>query len=146
MERDIEGQAGYVSTTSEHEVSGWAVGFITFAAVMMMLMGGFHIFTGLVGIFNDAFYETPREYFTEFSVSSWGWIQLVAGIIVFAAGVAILGGSVWARMVGVLIALLSAITNFAFLPYYPVWSILMIALSIGVIWALIAHGRDIAEA
>jgi hypothetical protein len=144
MESNIEGQAGYTSSRTT-EVSGWAVGFIMFAAFMMMLMGGFHAFSGLVAIIDDAFYTTPREYFTDFDPSTWGWIHLIAGIIVFCAGVALLGGAVWARIVAVVIALLSAMINFAFIPYYPVWSILMIAISIGVIWALIAHGRDLEE-
>ena len=143
MERPMENEAAYTNVSSEREVSGWAIGFIMFASFMMMLMGGFHAFAGLVGIINDAFYETPREYFTDFSASAWGWIHLVAGIIVFAAGVALLGGSVWARMLAVVIALISALVNFAFIPYYPVWSLLMIGISIGVIWALVAHGRDL---
>ena len=144
MERPMEGQAGYTGDVgSTGEISGWAVGFIMFAAFMMMLMGSFHAFSGLVAIFDDAFYTTPREYFTDFSASTWGWVHLIAGIIVFSAGVALLGGSVWARIVAILIAMLSAIVNFAFIPYYPVWSILMIAISIGVVWALVAHGRDL---
>ncbi|HWC31164.1 MAG TPA: DUF2627 family protein [Dehalococcoidia bacterium] len=148
MERHVEGQPGYATSDVDETsgISGWAIGFITFAAVLMMLMGGFHAFTGLVAILDDAFYETPREYFTDFDVSTWGWIHLIGGIIVFAAGIALLGGAVWARIVGIAIALLSALINFAFLPYYPIWSVLMIALSIGVMWALIAHGRDVAVA
>jgi hypothetical protein len=145
MESNVEGQAGYTPQAQTREVSGWAVGFIMFAAFMMMLMGGFHAFSGLVAIIDDAFYTTPSEYFTDFDPSTWGWIHLIAGIIVFCAGVALLGGAVWARIVAVVIALLSAMINFAFIPYYPVWSILMIAISIGVIWALIAHGRDLEE-
>ena len=65
--------------------------------------------------------------------------------VVVLAGFALFSGAVWARTVGVILAVLSAIANFAFIPYYPVWSIVMIAVNITVIWALTAHGRDIAE-
>ena len=143
MERHIEGQPEYKGTVSAQEdVSGWAVGFIMFASLLMIMMGSFHIFAGLVGIIDDAFYETPREYFTDFSATSWGWIHLVGGVIVVAAGIGLLSGSLWSRILVIGIALLSAIVNFAFIPYYPVWSILMIAISIGVIWALMTHGHD----
>jgi hypothetical protein len=145
MERPMEGQPEYAGEKSVEEVSGWAVGFIMFAAFLMMLMGGFHAFTGLVGIIDDAFYESPREYFTDFSASTWGWVQLVVGIVVFLAGIALLSGALWARIVAVLIALGSALINFAFLPYYPVWSIIMIAISIGVLWAVLAHGGELKD-
>jgi hypothetical protein len=144
MEQNMEGQAEYSrDVRSSDDISGWGVGFIMFAAFMMMLMGGFHAFSGLVAIIDDAFYVTPREYFTDFSPETWGWAHLVAGIIVFSAGIALLGGAVWARLLAIVIAFLSALVNFAFIPYYPVWSIIMIAVAIGVIWALIAHGRDL---
>ena len=138
-------QSTYGGVDSSHQVSGWAVGFISFAAMLMLLIGGFHIFTGLVAIIDNNFFVTPREYLTDFSVNTWGWVHLIGGIVLFMAGLGLLGGSVWARVLGVLLALISALVNFAFIPYYPVWSILMIALSIGVMWALMAHGRDVAE-
>ena len=83
--------------------------------------------------------------FLKFDVTAWGWIHLIAGIVVLLAGFALFSGAVWARTVGVILALVSAIANFAWLPYYPVWSILIIAVDIAVIWALTVHGRDIAE-
>jgi hypothetical protein len=145
-ERHMEGEASYRGGySSSQEVSGWAIGFIAFAAMLMMLMGGFHAFAGLVAIIDNAFFTQPREYFTDFTPETWGWVHLIGGIIVFAAGVGLLSGALWARIIAVIIALASAVINFAFLPYYPVWAIIMIAISIGVIWALTVHGRDVAE-
>jgi hypothetical protein len=132
--------------TSGKSISGLAVGFITFAAILMVLIGGFHIIAGITGILEDEFYVLDEDYTFKADATTWGWIHLVGGIIVVFAGFGLLSGAVWARIIAVLIAVLSMLANFAFIPWYPVWSILMIALAIGVVWALIAHGRDVALA
>jgi len=95
-------------------------------------------------LFDDTFYVTTPNYVLEFDVTTWGWIHLIAGIIVALAGVALFSGRTWARVVGITLAFLSAIATFAFIPYYPVWSLLIIALNVFVIWALAAHGREMA--
>ncbi len=123
--------------------SGVAVGFTMFAAFMMILVGSFHIIAGIAGIIEDQFYVTTENYFLEFDATTWGWIHLVAGVIVLLAGIALFSGAVWARTVGVILATISAIANFAFIPHYPVWSIAVIAIDIFIIWALTVHGRDV---
>lgn len=136
------------------ERSSGAVGWTVFAAFMMILIGSFHAIAGLAGIIEDTVYGVAPAlgteaqgdlYFLEFDVTTWGWIHLIFGIIVLLAGFALFRGSVWARTVGVTLAVISAIVNFAWLPWYPVWSITMIAVAVAVIWALTAHGRDIVE-
>ena len=122
----------------------WAVGWSAFAAIMMTLIGFFHAFAGIVALANDTFYVVGSEYIFEFDTTTWGWIHLIGGILVFLAGLGIFSGNVVARSAGVASAGLSALVNFAWLPYYPVWSILMIALAVAVIWALTVHGRDLA--
>ncbi len=87
----------------------------------------------------------PNHVF-EFDTTSWGWIHLIAGIVVLLAGFGVLAGQTWARVVGIMVATLSAIANFMFIPYYPIWSILIIALDVFVIWALAVHGREFASA
>jgi len=128
---------------TQRDVSGWAVGWTWFAAVMMWLIGGFHAIAGLVGIVDDEFYVVTQDYVFQFDVTTWGWIHLIAGVIVFLAGVALLSGQVWARTVGVILAVVSILANFAWLPWYPFWSIIMITVNVFVIWALTVHGRDI---
>ena len=123
---------------------GWAVGFIVFAAVMMMMAGVFQALAGLVAIFKNEFYVATRNYLFEFDVSAWGWIHLILGVIVALAGFALLSGATWARAVGITLAVLSAIANFLFIPYYPFWSLLIIALDVFVIWALAVHGGKVA--
>ena len=125
--------------------SGWAIGWTTFAAFMMIMIGGFHIVAGLVAIFNDEFYAVTKEYVFQFDATSWGWIHLILGIVILLAGFGLFSGAVWARTVGVIMALISALVGFAWLPWYPVWGIVIIAIAVAVIWALTAHGRDIPD-
>jgi hypothetical protein len=125
--------------------SGWAVGFTIFAAIMMLMGGAWQALAGLIGIFQNEFYVATRNYLFELDATAWGWIHLVVGLIVAFAGWALLSGRTWARVVGITIAALSATTNFLFIPYYPFWSILIIAVDIFVIWALAAHGREFKE-
>jgi len=121
--------------------SGWAVGFVVFASVMMMLIGGFQAIAGLAAIFDDQFYVVGANYVFELDVTTWGWVHLLLGITIFAAGAGALSGAIWARVAGITLASLSAIANFFFIPYYPVWSIVIIALDVAVIWALSVYGR-----
>jgi hypothetical protein len=122
-----------------------AIGFTFFAAVMMWWMGFFHAIEGLVAIFNDNVFLRTPSYIFKFDLTTWGWIHLILGIIVFFAAFGVMTGALWGRIVGIAMAIVSALANFAFVPYYPVWSLLIIAVDIVVIWALTVHGRDIAE-
>jgi hypothetical protein len=134
----------YRSAGREREASGWAVGFILFAAIMMLMSGVFQALAGLVAIFENEFYVATRNYLFQFDATTWGWIHLVVGLVVAFAGWGLLSGRTWARVVGITLALLSAIANFLFLPYYPFWALTVITLDVFVIWALTAHGRDLA--
>ena len=122
------------------ETSGTAVGFILFAAIMMIMIGVFQAIEGLVAIFENEFYVATRNYTFQFDATTWGWIHLIFGIIVAFAGWGLFSGRTWARTVAIILAVLSAIANFAFIPYYPFWSLLIIALDIFVIWAVAVHG------
>jgi hypothetical protein len=125
--------------------SGWAVGFILFAAIMMIMIGVFQAIAGLVAIFENEFYVATRSYLFQFDATTWGWIHLIAGVIIAFAGWGLLSGRTWARVVGIILAVLSAIANFAFLPYYPFWALIIITLDVLVIWALAAHGRALRD-
>ena len=128
---------------SERQPSGAAVGWTMFAAFMMILIGSFHAIAGLAGILEDEFYAITPNYVFELDATSWGWIHLIGGVIVLLAGFGLFSGAVWARTVGVIVATISAIVSFVWIPWYPVWSIVVIGVDVAVIWALTAHGRDI---
>ncbi len=125
--------------------SGTAAGLTVFAGVMMIMAGIFQAIQGVVALANDTFYVVGQEYIFQFDVTTWGWIHLIMGIVVAAAGFFVFNGAVWARTVGVIVAVVSALFNFAWLPWYPIWSIAIITLNVFVIWALTVHGRDITR-
>jgi hypothetical protein len=127
------------------ETSGAAIGFIVFAATMMIMSGVFQVIQGLVALFENEFFVTTPNYVFQLDATAWGWFHLIWGVVVGLAGWALLYGRTWARVVGIILAVGSAITNFAFLPYYPLWAALIITLDVIVIWALAAHGRDIVD-
>ena len=133
----------YETAPQESDYSSWAVGWAGFAGFMLILIGIMDVIQGLVAVVNDEFYVVGQEWVFEFDVTAWGWIHLILGVVLIASGVGIFSGNVAARTVGVIVAGLGAIVNFAWLPYYPIWSIIVIAICVAVIWALTAHGRDI---
>jgi len=114
-----------------------------FAAIMMLLIGFFHVMAGLVAIVDDNFYVATKEYLFQFDRTTWGWIHLILGIVVFIAGLSLFKGAIWARTVGVILGVISAVVGFAWLPWYPVWGILIVVIAVSVIWALTIHGRDV---
>jgi hypothetical protein len=130
---------------ADREASGWAVGFILFAAIMMIMTGVFQALEGLIAIFQNEFYVATRNYLFQFDATTWGWIHLVLGLLVAFAGWGLLSGRTWARTVGITLAALGATANFLFIPYYPFWSLLIITLDILVIWAIAAHGGELRE-
>ena len=136
--------SGYRSARPAEEASGWAVGFILFAAIMMIMAGVFQAIQGLVAIFENEFYVATRNYTFQFDATTWGWIHLILGLLVGFAGWGLLSGRTWARVVAITVAVLSAIAAFLWLPYYPFWALLIIALDVFVIWAIAAHGREVA--
>jgi hypothetical protein len=124
--------------------SALGVGLTYFAAAMMIVVGAFDALQGLAAIIKESYFVVGENYLWKLSTTTWGWVNLLLGILVLVAGLALLGGALWARVAGVVLAVLVAISNFLWLPYYPVWSVIVIATSIAVIWALTAHGDEIA--
>ncbi|MHB8792483.1 MAG: DUF7144 family membrane protein [Thermoleophilia bacterium] len=132
-------------STHMHETSSWAIGYTAFAGLMMVLIGFFHALAGIAAIWENQFYAVTDNYIFQFDVTTWGWIQLIGGAVVLLAGFGVFSGALWARIVGVIVAAISGLISFMFLPYSPVWSILIIAVDVAVIWALTTHGQDITE-
>jgi hypothetical protein len=144
-DRQMTEDAGYRSARRADEPSGTAVGFILFAAIMMIMVGVFQAIQGLVGIFENEFYVATRNYLFEFDATTWGWTHLILGLVVAFAGWGLLSGRTWARAMALILAVLSAIANFLFIPYYPFWSLLLVTLNIFVIWAVAAHGGELRD-
>ena len=122
------------------EVSGWAIGAVAFAGTIMVLAGVFQALAGLVAIFNDEFYVVARNYTFDLDVSAWGWIHLIIGLLVLATGMGLFARATWAGVTAIMLCMLAALSNFFFIPYYPIWALLVIGLNIWVIWALTRPG------
>jgi hypothetical protein len=121
--------------------SAASLGGATLAAVLMIFTGLVGFFEGIVGLIHGAFYTVHPNYV--FVVGPWGrgLTQLILGAVVFAAGVCLMLGMTWARVVGIVLAVLYGVASFIFLPYYPIWSFILIALNVFIVWALATMGR-----
>jgi hypothetical protein len=127
------------------EPTRW-VGVIVFGGIMLVLLGFFQGIQGLIALFNDTYYlVTPNGLVLSFDYTVWGWIHLLLGVVAMAAGFGVLAGQTWARAVGVILAVLSAIVNFVFFSAYPIWSTIIIVADILVIYALTVHGREVRD-
>jgi hypothetical protein len=126
--------------------SGAAIGLTVFASVVLMIGGFNQTLMGLVAVVNDEFFVVGKEYLFTFDTTVWGWIHILIGLVLLGAGFGLFNGAVWARAVGVAVAALTIVANFLWIPFYPLWSIVLIALGVFVIWALTIHGRDITRA
>jgi hypothetical protein len=138
--------SSYRSPGHSARPAGWVVGLSLFAGILMIIVGVFNTVEGIVALFRNEVYVTTPQYVFAFDLTTWGWIQLILGLIVLAAGFGVMSGRVWGRAVGIAIASLCALANFLFVPYYPVWSLLLIALNVFVILALCGFNRDAATA
>ena len=133
-------------STRQENYSDAAVGWTIFASILLIMIGVFQAISGLVAIVNDTFYVVGEVWIFQFDISTWGWIHLLIGLVLALAGFFLFRGAMWARVVGIVVASIAAIANFAWLPWYPLWSIIIITGSVFVIWALSVHGRDITKA
>lgn len=127
--------------TGYREPTGW-VGWIWFAGIMMMIAGGLQAIHGLVAAINDEWVVWGNRGSLYLDLSTWGWVNLIIGVIVFLSGLGVLSGNVLARFVGVVLAAISLVANFLFLPAYPIWAIVVITVDLLVIYALTVHGRE----
>jgi hypothetical protein len=126
----------------ESEVTGW-VGWIVFAGTMMAFLGVFHMFEGIVALFRHTEIAFPTSGLAiQVTFTQWGWLQLIAGALVFAVGLGLFTGRMWARVLGVILVSVSALVNFAWAGLFPVWSITLLAIDFLVLYALIAHGAE----
>jgi hypothetical protein len=128
-------------TVNSRARTGWT-GWIAFAGIMMIIGGALHAFYGFVAAVSNDWTGWSNVDNVFLDVQAWGWVAIIVGIIVIACGVGVFSGNILARTVGVLLAALSLITNFFFIPVYPIWAIVVIVIDICVIWALTVHGGE----
>ncbi|MER5529805.1 hypothetical protein ABT075_35350 [Streptomyces sp. NPDC002677] len=115
--------------------SGAITGASAFAGILMMLSGPLSILMGAAGIAHDTLFAASR-YAYRFDLTAWGWIHLVIGVVLVVAGLGVLTNQSWGRGAGVAVAVVSLITQFMFVPYYPLWSIPVMTLDLLILFAL----------
>jgi hypothetical protein len=121
-------------------VSGWAIGGMAFAATVMTMVGVFQVVVGLVAIFDDNFFVVARHYTFDLDTTAFGWVHLIIGVLMVGAGFSLFGRKAYGAVMVLFLASISAIANFFFIPYYPFWAILVIALDVWVIWSVTRPG------
>ncbi len=143
-ERSTHERGRVVSTSqpgpAERRQARYAGGAVAFAAVMLTLAGAFQVVVGIAAIAKDEFFVVGREYAFELDVTAWGVIHVVLGALLVVAGSSLMLRKGWAAIVAVVMAALSAVANFFWLPYFPLWAIVIIAIDVWIIWALTRPG------
>ena len=140
--RQATGTTTGAQNMDNYGTSGWT-GWIVFAGVMMLMMGAFHVIQGLVALFQDTYFLVGQEgLVVQVDYTTWGWVHTILGAVVILAGIALLAGQMWARVVAIILAFGSALVNIAFLGAYPIWSITMSAIDVLVIYAVTMHGKE----
>ncbi|WP_435053336.1 DUF7144 family membrane protein [Kitasatospora phosalacinea] len=130
------------SATHRPPNRGWVSGMVLFAGVIMLVGGILEVFRGIMAIAEDDVFVTTPRYVFRFDLTSWGWIHLVIGVLIALVGFFVIKGAAWARIAGIFLVSLGLIGNFLDLPYYPLWSVVIIALDVFVIWALAVYRED----
>jgi hypothetical protein len=123
------------------EVTGW-VGWVWYAAIMLMIVGGFDIIQGIIALADDNFGVAVSGGLLVFNVTAWGWVHIIVGAIMLLTGIGLWSGQTWARVVAVIVAALNALIQLTIMPAYPFWAVLMVALNMLVIYAIVVHGRE----
>ena len=130
------------SRTADRPASPWATGLALFAGIMMVMIGVMDFFYGIMAVAEDDIYVKAPNYVFKFTTTGWGWIHIVVGVLLVVIGAGVLMGQGWARMCGIFVVAVAAVGNFLSMPYYPLWSLVLLALDIFVIWGLATSDPD----
>lgn len=140
-------------TTSAHHLPspppadpGPWVGWIWFAAVIMVMVGLFNVVTGLTAILRNQVFTVVPGGVLMFDLTTWGWIHLVFGVLQVAVAAGLFAARAWALTVGVLIAVVNAVAQLVALPYAPLWALIVIVLDCVVVYAMVVHGAEVRRA
>jgi hypothetical protein len=122
-------------------MTGW-VGWIAFAAIMMLMAGTFNVIHGMAAVFNDEVFVTTQSALVKLDLTTWGWVHIILGLAVAATGLALISGKTWARVVAVALLMVNMVTQLLVLPTNPWWAVIILALDAVVLWAIIVHGDE----
>lgn len=126
---------------TQGEVTGW-VGWVAFAGALMVMLGILQILVGIAAVAKDDFWVAGDQGMLVLSVQQWGWVQLIVGTLIVIAGFSAFVGRFFGRLVGIVLAMMVAISNLTYVNLTPIWSLIVIFMSIMVIYALVVHGDE----
>lgn len=129
--------------TNPSTADKWASGTILFTGVVLILIGAFQVLTGISAIRKDEVFVVGAEYLWKLDLTTWGWIHLLIGAALLVVAIFLLRGAFWAAVIAIPLAALSILANFLWLPYQPLWSIIIIAFNVLVIWAIATRRETI---
>ena len=133
-----------MATKKNDEVTGW-VGWVFFAGFMMIILGALKAIWGVTALFNSEWMIVGKEGLLLLDLTTWGWVQLILGLVILFAGFSVMSGATWARVVGIVMAVTSVITNLLLIDVQPVWSIMVIVIDVLVLYALTVHGDEVKD-
>jgi hypothetical protein len=129
----------------EQRPNQFAIGWAAFSAIIMIMLGAWWMIAGFAALFDDSeLFVATSDWAFKLTAPTWGFIHILLGAVLLAAGIGIFRGAEWARIVGAVVAVIGGIVAFAWLPWFPLWAVVYIAGSVAVVWALTVHGADIA--
>jgi hypothetical protein len=133
-----------VKVASPRAWSGW----IGFAGLMMMIIGAIDFFEGLIAVIRKEYYAFTPQGLIIFNVTTWGWLAMIFGIVLFLVGVGLTGGAGWARWVGIILIAVNLLGQLGWLgnSQTPIWTLTVVALQIIVLFALTARWQDAGAA
>lgn len=137
--------AEQTTTPYQPESETWASGIAQFGAVILIVVGAFQAAQGLVALVRKEFFVSTNNYVFQLDLTTWGWVHLVLGVVMVVAGCGVLAKQTWAVVAGIVLCVLSALANFTFIPHYPIWSLVIIALDVLVIWALFRYRSEVSD-
>ncbi|MCU0279238.1 MAG: hypothetical protein MUE31_10150 [Candidatus Nanopelagicales bacterium] len=136
-----------MSTTStvETQRSGMT-GWVVFAGVLMIIGGALWAIQGFIAVFQNDVVILGEEGALFLNVTGWGWVHLILGLLLLLSGILVMRGNLFGRTMAAILASLSIIVNFIWLPVYPVWAIVVIAIDVFILYAVIVYGKEMKSA
>jgi len=119
-------------------------GWISFAGLMMVIIGGLDFFEGLIAVIRGQYYAVTPNQIVVVDLTAWGWIMIIWGVLLVFAGFGLLSGATWARWFSIVVLSLNIIAQLGFVgsSQYPLWALTVLTLTIVVLYALIVRWND----
>jgi hypothetical protein len=125
----------------DSQPTGW-VGWVYFASLLMFVRGFFQIFIGIEALVNSKVFVVTESNLAVFNYTAWGWIDIALGVVLLTAAASVAAGNLYGRVIGAVMVSISMLANLAFLPAYPVWSIIALIIDAFILYALVVRGGE----